>query len=308
MGFQHRDILNVGDFTKEDILHLLQKTAQLKAAPRGDMLKDKILGSCFFEPSTRTRLSFEAAILRQGGAVVGFEDVRTTSTAKGESLSDTMKMMAHYCDVVVIRHPLEGSAQLAADAISVPVINAGDGANQHPTQTFLDLFSIYESQGTLEKLHIALVGDLKYGRTVHSLAQALIPFNCRLYFVSPAALEMPQEICNQLRASGIKFSYHLNLAEIMPRLDIVYMTRLQEERFVNKEEFTELKKHYRLTPQVLEHARKSLKILHPLPRVGEIDPQIDSTSHAYYFQQAQNGLYTRQALLALLLGTMEDKP
>ncbi|MFQ5730098.1 MAG: aspartate carbamoyltransferase, partial [Waddliaceae bacterium] len=224
------DIIAISDFTKDEILHILTFAKKLKDQPQPDLLKGKILGSCFFEPSTRTRLSFETAMQRLGGSVVGFADAECTSSTKGETLHDTMKMLENYVDVVVLRHPLEGAAQLAADTIEKPVINAGDGTNQHPTQTFLDLFTIRECQGKLEDLSIAMVGDLKQGRTVHSLAQALIPFRSRLYFVSPASLEMPKSICDELREKGIKFSYHKSLEEIINKLDILYVTRIQEER------------------------------------------------------------------------------
>lgn len=300
-SFKHRDVLAINDFSKEEILHVLDQTALMKASPPKDLLNNKIMASCFFEPSTRTRLSFESAMHRLGGKVIGFSSSAQTSTSKGESLYDSMKMLEGYADVVVLRHPLEGSAKEAADAINIPVINAGDGANQHPTQTFLDLFSIKESQGTLDNLHIALVGDLKYGRTVHSLTEALLHFNCRLYFVSSPSLEIPSAFCELFRTNGIKFSFHRDLAEILPKLDIVYMTRLQEERFKHRGEFEEVIAAYRLTADKLKNCKPNLRVFHPLPRVDEIDRSVDDTPHAYYFSQAQNGLYTRQALLGLLL-------
>jgi aspartate carbamoyltransferase catalytic subunit len=299
-NFKGKDIISISDFDKNDIVPLLEYIGKMKKDKHPDLLRGKILGSCFFEPSTRTRLSFETSMQRLGGSVVGFSDFQTTSAMKGESLYDTMKMMEMYVDVIAIRHPLEGSAQLAADAVQIPIINAGDGANQHPTQTIQDLFSIQETQGTLEGLHIALVGDLKHGRTVHSLAEALKPFKPRFYFISPPSLEMPKEICDQLRENGIKFSYHRSLEEIIPKLDILYVTRIQEERFTNRLDYDEVKNFMQLKAEHLQSAKKNLKILHPLPRVSEICNSVDSTSHAYYFQQAQNGLYTRQALLSLV--------
>lgn len=302
--FKHRDILAIHEFTKKEILHVLDHTQKLKSHPQKNLLDRYILGSCFYEPSTRTRLSFESAMHKLGGDVIGFSSSAQTSNAKGESLHDSMKMMEGYADVVVLRHPLDGAAKFAADAIGIPVINAGDGANQHPTQTFLDLFSIRETQGTLETLSIAFVGDLKYGRTVHSLAEALVHFNTRLYFVSPTMLEMPERVCELLRARGIKFSFHQYLEEILPKVDIVYMTRIQEERFSHKLEFEEVKTPFRLTVKHLKRAKPNLKIFHPLPRINEIDPLVDDTPHAYYFQQAQNGLYTRQAILGLVLGEL----
>jgi aspartate carbamoyltransferase catalytic subunit len=293
-----KDIITISDFSKKDILHILDRAENLKTQPRPDLLKGRILGSCFFEPSTRTRLSFETAMHRLGGSVVGFADAKCTSSTKGETLQDTMKMLENYVDVVVLRHPLEGAAQLAADTIEKPVINAGDGTNQHPTQTFLDLFTIRECQGKLEDLSIAMVGDLKQGRTVHSLAQALIPFRSRLYFVSPSSLEMPKAICDELREKGIKFSYHTSVEEIIGKLDILYVTRIQEERFPKG---MEMNNPFVIKPEVLERAGKNLKVLHPLPRVNEIDRRVDSTPYAYYFQQAGNALYVRQALLDLVL-------
>ncbi len=296
-----KDIISISDFRKEEINPLLDHIAKMKEKEQPELLKGKILGSCFFEPSTRTRLSFETSMERLGGTVIGFSDLLTTSTIKGESLYDTMKMMEMYVDAIVIRHPLEGAAQLAADAVEIPVINAGDGANQHPTQTIQDLFSIKETQGTLEGLHIALVGDLKYGRTIHSLAEALIPFKPRFYFVSPPSLEMPKDICDYLRENGVKFSYHNSIEEIIHKLDILYVTRIQSERFANKMDYEEVKNFIHLSAENLTQAKKNLKVLHPLPRVTEIDNSVDATSHAYYFQQAKNGLYTRQALLSLVL-------
>jgi aspartate carbamoyltransferase catalytic subunit len=298
--FKGKDIISISDFDKNDILPLLEYIGKMKKEKHPELLRGKILGSCFFEPSTRTRLSFETSMHRLGGSVVGFSDFQTTSAMKGESLYDTMKMMEMYVDVIAIRHPLEGAAQLAADAVQIPIINAGDGANQHPTQTIQDLFSIQETQGTLQGLHIALVGDLKHGRTVHSLAEALKPFKPRFYFISPPSLEMPKDICEQLRENGVKFSYHRSLEEIIPKLDILYVTRIQEERFTNRMDYEEVKNFMQLKAEHLHSAKKNLKVLHPLPRVSEISNAVDNTPYAYYFQQAQNGLYTRQALLSLV--------
>lgn len=264
-------------------------------------LQGKILASCFFEPSTRTRLSFESAMHRLGGSVIGFSESIATSTSKGESLKDSIKIISHYADVLVIRHPNEGAAQLASEISPIPVINAGDGAHQHPSQTFLDLFTIMESQGKLDHLHIAIAGDLKYGRTVHSLAQGLIPFKPRLYLISPAGLEMPKEVCNQLKESGVKFSFHQGYDEVLSKLDILYMTRIQEERFPHKLEYELVKNTYTLKLEHLKTVKSNLKILHPLPRNNEIEAAVDDTPYAYYFQQAQNGLVVRQALLSLLL-------
>ncbi len=304
-SFYQRDIIAINDFSKQDILYILDQVKHLKSHPQPSLLQGFILASCFFEPSTRTRLSFEAAMLRLGGQTLGFSDARSISSKKGESLADTMRMVSHYADIIIIRHPLEGSAQHAADTVDVPVINAGDGANQHPTQTFLDLFTIKETQGTLEQLHIACVGDLKYGRTVHSLVQALTYFNARLYLISPAMLELPQEICTLLRERGLKFSFHKTLEEILDRVDILYMTRIQEERFVHKFEFEQTKQALVLKTAHLKNAKRNLKILHPLPRISEIDLELDQSPHAHYFKQAKDALFVREALLGLTLGKLE---
>lgn len=302
--FINRDVVAIQDFSKEEILHILEITKSLKQKKQPHLLQGSILGTCFFEPSTRTRLSFESAMYRLGGTVIGFADAQTTSVKKGENLYDSMKMIGQYADVIVIRHQLEGSAQQAADAVDIPVINAGDGTNQHPTQTLLDLFSILECQGKLDKLNIAMVGDLKYGRTVHSLAHACSLFNHRLYFISPPSLEMPKEICDDLRDKQIKFTYHKDIEEVIDKADILYMTRIQEERFPHKLEYEQVKNTYIIKNEHLKRAKKNLKILHPFPRLNEIDREVDKTPHAYYFEQAQNGLFTRQALLALLLGKL----
>ncbi len=300
--FKGRDVISISDFSKEDLLYLIQSAKAIKENPEPTLLKGKILACCFFESSTRTRLSFEAAMHRLGGAVVGFSDSKATSSNKGESLHDTMKMIANYSDVVALRHPLEGAAQLAADILKIPVINAGDGSNQHPTQTLVDLFTIQETQGGLQELQIALAGDLKHGRTVHSLSKALIHFNCRLYFISPPSLEMPRPICEELREKGVKFSFHQSIEEVIHKLDILYMTRIQEERFVHRSDYEGVKNAIVLKPPLFERAKSNLKILHPLPRVHEIDKQVDALPFAHYFDQAANGVCVRQALLSLLLG------
>lgn len=297
-----KSVISVQDFSKEEILKILAHAKMMKKAPPGPILKGKLMASCFFEPSTRTRLSFEAAMKRLGGEVIGFADPAMTSAKKGESLSDTMRMMGSYADVIVIRHPLEGSARAASTVTTTPVINGGDGANEHPTQTFLDLFTIEECQGTLEGLNIVFVGDLKFGRTVHSLAQALKHFNPRLYFVSPPSLAMPDRICTSLREASIPFSFHRDISEVIGKADICYMTRIQEERFSDKAEYEELKSSFILTPESIQGAKPNLKILHPLPRLTEISTALDNTKEAYYFTQAENGLYVRQALLNMILG------
>lgn len=296
---KRKSLISILDLSCEEILDLLKKAAALKKKAPGELLKGKILASCFFEPSTRTRLSFEAAMLRLGGQVIGFAEGTSSSSQKGESLQDAMKVIGSYADVMVVRHPLEGSARVAAEATKTPVINAGDGSNQHPSQTLLDLFAIQQSQGTLEKIHLACVGDLRFGRTVHSLCQACAYFDMRLYFVSPEQLTLPDEIVLYLKKQGVRFSFHRTIEEVIEKVDILYMTRLQKERF-DALAYQKVKDFYVLKEEMLQRAKKNLKILHPLPRVGEIEPAIDKSPHAYYFQQAQDGLYVRMALLLAL--------
>ena len=296
-----RDILSIAELTREEMEAVIATAAQLKARPRNDLLKDKVIASCFFEASTRTRLSFETAVQRLGGTVIGFADSANTSLGKkGETLADSIKIISSYADAVVMRHPQEGAARLASEFSRVPVINGGHGANPHPTPNPLQLFTLHRTPGRLDGLTLAFVGDLKYGRTVHSLAQALSLFNCRLYFVSPEALAMPDYICEELDDRGIQYELVANLEEVVPELDILYMTRVQKERF-DETEFQHMKARYKLEAEMLTHARPTLKVLHPLPRVDEIALDVDSTPYAYYFQQAENGVYARQALLARVL-------
>lgn len=261
------------------------------------------MASCFFEASTRTRLSFETAIQRLGGSVIGFDTAGNTSLAqKGETLADSVQIITSYADAYVMRHPQEGAARLASEfSNGTPVINAGDGANQHPTQTLLDLYTIYETQGRLDNLNVAFVGDLKYGRTVHSLTQALAKFEgIKFFFIAPEVLAMPDYICEELDELGIEYQLVESMDDAIPELDILYMTRVQKERF-DESEYAHIKSAYILSAENLQPARENLKVLHPLPRVDEIDTDVDATPHAYYFQQAENGVYARQALLALVL-------
>ena len=294
------DILSIKDLSLKNIQLILETARKLKEHPTTDLLKNRLIAQCFFEPSTRTRLSFESATLRLGGQLLGFSSDQNLSTQKGETLHDTIQVISEYADLIVIRHPKEGAARLAAEISAKPVINAGDGANQHPTQALIDLFSIQECQQKMDGLNIALVGDLKYGRTIHSFAEACMLFDVRLYLVSPDMLTLPEPICDALKKKGIRFSFHQSLEEVIPKLDILYLTRIQQERF-SAAEYQLVKDHYILTPAVLKNAKDNLKILHPLPRVNEIDMQVDKTPYAYYFTQAANGLFVRQALLALLL-------
>lgn len=298
--FFDQDVLSIKEMSLQQIELVLQTAAKLKKAKPQDLLQGKIIANCFFEPSTRTRLSFESAALKLGGRVIGFANDESLSTKKGETLYDTMRVISSYSDLIVIRHPKEGSARLAAEASSVPVINAGDGANQHPTQTLVDLFSIQECQGTLEGLSIALVGDLKYGRTVHSFAQACKLFNIRLFLVAPEALTLPDSICDTLKREGVRFSFHQTLEEVIHKVDVVYMTRIQRERMPSAE-YQASKDKLTLNLGMLKKAKKNIRILHPLPRVDEIDIAVDDTPYAYYFQQAENGVFVRQALLTLIL-------
>lgn len=293
-----RDVVSTKDLTKEEILAILAEAKKIKTSPPGPLLRGRLLGSCFFEPSTRTRLSFEAAMKRLGGEVVGFTDPQSSSLQKGESLYDTIRVVGGFVDCIVLRHPLEGAAREAAEATNKPIINAGDGANEHPTQTLLDLFTIEECQGRLEELNIAFVGDLKFGRTVHSLAYALAHFNCRLFFVAPPMLELPSYLYEVLRHAGVLFSSHATIEEVINHVDILYMTRVQKERFL--ENFAS--KQLILTPEMLFHAKKGMKVLHPLPRIEEIAREVDKLDCAHYFVQAENGLYVRQALLKMILG------
>lgn len=289
------------DFAKEEVLAILDFADAIKDRPAKGVLQGTLMASCFFEPSTRTRISFEASMKRLGGEVVGFSDGKNTSVAKKETIDDTVKVIGGYVDLMVIRHPLEGAARYASEVAGVPVINAGDGSNQHPTQTLLDLYTIRACQGRLDGIHIAFVGDLKHSRTVQSLVQAASHFNMRMYFISPAGLELPKQTSDQMKRAGILFSFHQGIDEVIHKADIVYMTRIQEER-MSADEGSYPSEDYAITLSSLEKAKPSMKILHPLPRVNEIDRRIDATPHAYYFEQAHNGILIRQALLRLLLG------
>ncbi len=306
-SFKQRDIISIRHFHKEELLYILDLARQMEQADYSDILKGKVLASLFFEPSTRTRLSFESAMKRLGGLVIGFSEPGITSAAKGESLSDSIKTIEGYCDIVVLRHYLEGSAQLAADVVDIPIINAGDGANQHPTQTFLDLYTIQKTKGTLEGLTIGFLGDLKYGRTVHSLAYALSYFATEMFFISPASLRMPRDCMEELRDRKVRCHENESLAGISKKLDVIYCTRIQKERFADPVEFEKVRGIYRLSKAMLEELgiKNDLKILHPLPRVDEMDGSLDKTSFAVYFHQARNGVPVRKAILAAVLGVLE---
>ena len=293
-------IISISDLTTEQLELLLQTALKLKEHPRGDLLEGKLIGSCFFEPSTRTRLSFETAVQRLGGKVIGFADGANTSAKKGETLADTARIISSYTDAIIQRHPKDGAARVSAEFSKVPVINAGDGTNQHPSQTLLDLVTIYETQGRLNKLKIAMAGDLKYGRTVHSLCQALKRWDCEFAFVSPPSLAMPEYITEELEAAGCRYQILPDLETAVEWADILYMTRVQRERF-DEQEFAKIQGKFNLNAAMLANARPNLRVLHPLPRVDEIHPDVDATPHAYYFEQATNGVYARMAILSLVL-------
>ena len=301
-----RSLISLEGLDREDILWLLGHAAQFEANPNRKTLDGKIVATLFFEPSTRTRLSFETAVNRLGGRVIGFSDAATTSSSKGETLKDTIMMVSNYADLIIMRHYLEGAARYASEVSPVPIINAGDGANQHPSQTMLDLYSMLKTQGRLDDLHIHLVGDLKYGRTIHSMLTAMRFFNPTFHFISPDELKMPQEYKEYCRKNGIKFEEHSRFDEqTIADADILYMTRVQRERFTDLMEYERVKDMFILKNDMLRSAKPNLKILHPLPRVNEIAQDVDANEHAYYFQQAKNGLYVREALICNALNLLK---
>ncbi len=299
---KNKHLVSVTDFSKEEYIRILELAQEFEERPRQDIMNGYVISTLFFEPSTRTRLSFETAINGLGGRVVGFSDSGATSASKGETLHDTIKMVSNYADLIVMRHPLEGSARLASEVSSVPIVNAGDGANQHPTQTLLDLYSIRKTQGTLENLKVFLVGDLKYGRTVHSLLQAMSRFNTTFYFISPEELKMPQTYKLYLDRLGLEYYEGRDLTEHLHKADIIYMTRVQQERFTDPIEYERVKNAYVLRLEMLDGSKETMKVLHPLPRVNEIHTDVDGSPYAYYFDQARNGVFVRMAILTAILG------
>jgi len=305
---ENRSLVTIAEHSKEKIMYLLEMAKLFEEHPNRKILDGRVVATLFFEPSTRTRLSFETAANRLGARVIGFTDPKVTSSSKGETLKDTIMMVSNYADIIVMRHYLEGAARYASEVAPVPIINAGDGANQHPSQTMLDLYSIYKTQGTLENLNIYLVGDLKYGRTVHSLLMAMRHFNPTFHFIAPEELKMPEEYKAYCRAQGIRYEEHTEFDEqTIAEADILYMTRVQRERFTDLMEYERVKDVYILKNSMLANTRPNLRILHPLPRVNEIAYDVDSNEKAYYFQQAHNGLFARQALICDCLGiTIED--
>jgi len=299
---KNRSLVSIDDLTTDEINKILRLAGEFENKPVQELLTGKVVATLFFEPSTRTRLSFESAVNKLGGKIIGFTDSSTSSVTKGETLNDTIRMVCSYADLIVMRHPIEGSARYASEVSSVPIINAGDGANQHPTQTLLDLYSILKTQGTLDKLNICMVGDLKYGRTVHSLLMAMSRWNTTFNFVAPEELRMPDEYKLYLNNLGLKYHETADLSEIINNADIIYMTRVQKERFSDPMEYEKVKNAYVLHNSMLSGAKPGMKILHPLPRVNEISMDVDPTPNAYYFTQALNGVYTRQAIICTLLG------
>lgn len=306
MRFASRDLISIRDLTREDVEYLL-KTADLMEpmARRGsDILRGKIMASLFFEPSTRTRLSFESAMQRLGGGVIGFSEVRTTSMEKGENLVDTLRVVENYADVIVIRHPMDGVAKAVAEFVNVPVINAGSGSEEHPTQALVDLYTIYREKGTIDGLCIALLGDLRYSRAIHSLIYALSMYNIKLYLVSPNLLKIRREYLDDIR-DKVEVKEAESLDSCINEIDVLYVTRIQKERFLDASEYEKVKGTYQVTAELLTRAKRDMIILHPLPRCEEIAPDVDMTIHAKYFKQTLYGLYVRMALLALILGAID---
>lgn len=297
-----KNLISITDFSKEEIIRITELAAEFEANPYQPLLEGKVIASLFFEPSTRTRLSFESAINRLGARVIGFSDTANTSVSKGETFHDTITTISNYCDMIVMRHSLEGAPRYASEISKVPVVNAGDGANQHPSQTLLDLYSIKKTQGGLDGINIMMIGDLKYGRTVHSLLQALSHFNTKFTFVAPPELQMPDEYKLFLKEKGLPFEEKREIDEAIDKADIVYMTRVQRERFTDPMEYERVKNVYVLHNSMLENTKPNMRILHPLPRVNEIATDVDSNSKAYYFNQTENGVYTRMAIISYLLG------
>ena len=302
INIKGRSLVSITDYSKEEIIHILDLAEDFEKDQRQQILDKHVVASIFFEPSTRTRLSFESAVQYLGGSVIGFASADTSSVKKGESLKDTILTISNYSDLIVMRNPMDGSARYASEVSPVPIINAGDGANQHPTQCLLDLYSIRKTQGSLDNIHIAMIGDLKYGRTVHSLVQALSLFGATFHFVSPESLKMPSAVKTWIKNANLEYHQYTDIMDIMPIADILYMTRIQGERFPDSLEYEKVKNSYILENSMLETSKNNLRVLHPLPRVNEINEDVDDNPKAYYFQQAKNGVYVRQALMAAILG------
>jgi len=306
LKFKGRDIISIKDFTRKEIDYILKTAEAIEplAKSGSDMLHGKMLATLFFEPSTRTRLSFEAAMHKLGGSAIGFAKPEIASVKKGENLADTIRVVENYADVIALRHPLEGAARLAAEFAQIPIINAGSGAEEHPTQALLDLYTILKEKNQIDRLNIALVGDLRYGRTVHSLAYALSLYDVKLHLISPELLRMRREVLDAIKKK-IEVVEKTGMEEALPEIDVLYVTRIQKERFADMAEYAKVKGAYKIDCDVLENVKKDLVIMHPLPRVDEIADEVDATPHARYFQQVWNGIVVRMALLALILGTTE---
>ena len=306
MEFKGRDVISIEDFTREEVDYILDISKSMEATAKtpSDILNGKILATLFFEPSTRTRLSFEAAMHKLGGSTIGIAEIESASVKKGENLADTIRTVENYADVIALRHPLDGAAKLAAEFSKIPIINGGSGSEEHPTQALLDLYTMQKEKRKIDGLKIALVGDLRYGRTVHSLAYGLSMFDVELCLVSPDSLKMRREVLRSIK-DKIPVTESSNLEKIIPQVDVLYVTRIQKERFVDPAEYAKVKGVYRIDLDSLKNAKKDLIILHPLPRVDEIAPQVDNTSQARYFQQVWNGIVVRMALLALVLGALK---
>lgn len=301
--FKDRDTISLRDMNIDDLWTIVRVAGEVKAGKHRGCLEGRTIASLFFEPSTRTRLSFESAVIKSGGSVFGFADPGSSSQKKGESFSDSIRTVTGYCDAMIIRHPVEGAARLASEVASVPVINAGDGANQHPTQTFLDLFTIYEEFGQLKNLKIGIMGDLKYGRTVHSLTHAMAMFGAEMVFISPPSLKMPATILSELTENGISYSMADTPEDAADmNLDVLYVTRIQKERFGDPQEYKNVAHGYRINNETIAVLGDQVRVMHPLPRVDEIAEEVDDTPNAIYFTQAHNGVPTRQALLGLVTG------
>ncbi len=304
MDFKGRSIVSMRDMDRDSLLHIASCASKIKKGELRDFMRSKILATLFFEPSTRTRLSFESAMRYMGGEVIGFANAEFSSVRKGESLADSIKTVSGYCDVIVIRHPVEGAARLASEVAEVPVINAGDGANQHPTQTFLDIFTLSEFFDDLSSVRVGFLGDLKYGRTVHSLAYALSLFKTSMMFISPELLNMPEYLVKEIKERGSRVQELENLEETAGKLDVLYVTRIQKERFGDLQEYEKVAGCYRVTSEVVDLIGGGVKIMHPLPRVDEIALDVDGLENAIYFRQAHNGIPVRQAVLGLVTGAL----
>ena len=307
---KQKDIISMNDMSKEEILSILEIAGKIEKTPEKEKLKflqGKIVSTLFFEPSTRTKMSFESAALRLGAEILHFPPLEQTSLKKGESFTDTIKMVESYSDAIVVRHPFDGAARLAANTSKKPVLNAGDGSNQHPSQTLLDLYTILEEKGTLNNISVAFVGDLKYGRTVHSLVKALTHFNPKIYFVSPEILQMPQYSLDDLDKHNIKYEVLRDFRDYLDKIDVFYMTRIQRERFPDIEDYEKVKGVYVINKEnIAGKCKEDMIILHPLPRVDEISTDLDDTKYALYFKQAKNGIPVRQAMLMTVLDEIKN--